>query len=141
MLSRNHFFFVQNSIHLAQIDTDTFTHVALYNTGNHFTFFAKILIVKYFSLFFTDLLQDHVFGILSSNTAKGFGLYLHINNIAGFIGRIDHFGICQADLLYGIFHLFCDGLCRHHMEITGLPVNGYRHVVSFTEMIFAGLQK
>ena len=139
MLSRDHLFFVQNGIYLTKIYAYALTHVTLHNTGNDFSFLAEIFIVKYFSLFFANFLQNNVFGILGSNTAKGSRLNLHIDNVADFIGRIDHFCICQADLLYAVLNLFRNGLCCHYMEITGLTIDRHCHVIRFTEMVLAGL--
>ena len=131
----------EHGIRLTQINADVPADITLYHAGHHILLLLEILVVNHAALFFPDLLQDHVLGILSGNAAELPGLDLHVQDIAhlGLLGEFP--GILQGDLQYGIFHIV---LCLHHFllhiaqEVSGLTVDLYPDIVRLAEMILAG---
>ena len=79
---------LENCIDLAQININVMPHIALNNSCHHVFFLAVPLIKQGCALLLTDLLENYIFRVLRSDTAKFLGINIHTDNVAVYVSRI-----------------------------------------------------
>ena len=133
--------FTEDTVCLTEIYADVLAHHTLYDTGNNFFFHSVILIIKNFTLFFTNFLKNDVLCILCCDTSKFFGVDLNFNNITEFCIGIKLLSFYQRNLHCRIFYEFLNLSLCINAEIAGFRINCHMHIICFTEMVLASLDQ
>ena len=131
----------KNCIYFTKIHTDVLAVISLNNTCHNILLTAIIFIVQRFSLFFTDLLHNDLFGFLCSNTSEVLRYDLHMNNITRIIKFILQSCIGNADLHLRIFYFFHYCLVCKDFDFTGLTIHCHTDIVCFAVFILTGSNK
>ena len=140
-LPGNLLFFVEHSVSLAQVDTDVFPDISLYDTGDDIFLFINVIIVNNAALFFPDLLHDHVLGDLGGDPAEAAAVDIHTDYVADIHGRINLHSVLIGDVLkvvHDIFRRFDNLLLRIAGVVKGITVNFHFDVLRLAEMALAG---
>ena len=127
----------ENGIGLAQVNADIASQIPLHHAGYDIFFLFAILVIDYVLFFFSDFLQDNIFGVLSCNAPELFGFNLYMKHIAQL--RVMRYlsGIFQRNLQTVVLHF---PVLNHFFfciadKITGIPVNFNLDIIRFTKMV------
>ena len=141
LLTGNLLFFIEHAVGLAQVHTHVLADVALYNAGDDITLFLYIIIVNYASLFFSDLLHDHVLGDLRGDSSESAAVNVDTDSVPHLGGGNDFNRVFKGDILETVHHILgkLDNclLCIAG-EIKGVAVNLYLDVLRPSEVALAG---
>ena len=96
--------FTEDTVCLTEVYADVLAHHTLYDTGNNFFFHSVILIIKNFTLFFTNFLNNNLFCFLSCNTAKILWCCFLSDHISYDLARISYSCLCNRNLSCLIFY-------------------------------------
>ena len=141
ILSANHLTFIQDAIHLAEINRNVPSDKSLHHTGDNLVLLIIIIREQALSLSLTDLLQDYVLRVLNSDAAKRSGVDVNIHLVSKLIGTVDHLRIRKTDLRHAILDAFNHILRKKNSERLLLLIKRYHDIrqIRAVEVISASL--
>ncbi len=120
---------------LAQVEDYVLALEALHRRVQHFLFAVRILLEDRVALRLAHLLEDDLLGQLRGDAAQRAGVAIDANLAAHFHARRHFVGLCQRDLVHGIFDLLLVG--DHRLIDVGGDLAGV--LVQFPAHVFLGL--
>ena len=113
----------------------------LHDTGYNLFLIAVVLVKENLALFLADLLKDNVLRILCGDTAEFVRMDRNLNNVADLSIGVLLLCFHQGNLFCRIVYKLHNGTVCKYAEITGLSVDGYVYIVSFSKMILVCLDQ